>query len=109
MFSQTYPWTKWWVCGQWIDRYITSLIAMGRISLVCFCKVNIHDARNKHDTNEGTWPWAMRSHISKNKLKSFIESFGKKQSCKSSYTIFEKSPNEKHGEHAKTKIKSIPI
>jgi len=51
----------------------------------------------------------MRSHISKNKLKSFIESFGTKQSCKSLDTIFEKSPNEKHGEHVKTKIKSIPI
>jgi hypothetical protein len=48
-------------------------------------------------------------HIFKIKLKSLIKSCRTKQSCKSSYTIFEGLPNEKHGEHAKIKIKNILV
>jgi hypothetical protein len=42
---------------------------MGWMSLVCFCKISIDDAKNKHDVDEGTWPWLMCSHTLKNKIK----------------------------------------
>ncbi len=48
----------------------------------------------------------MCSHISKKRSKPLAKSLGTNQSHESSYTIFEKSLDEKHGERVKVEVKA---
>jgi len=73
----------------------------------CFSKVNNCDATSKLDTDGGTWLQAMCLHISNKRWKPLIKSLGTKQFCKSSYTIFEKPSDERHGKQATIKINAF--
>jgi len=77
---------------------------MGQMLLACFSKVNSCDAMSRHDTNGRTWPWAMCSHIFLKRSKPLARLLGTKQSCKNSYTILERPPNERLGKRVKIKI-----
>jgi len=76
---------------------------MGHMPPDCFSNDKNRDVKNKHYTKSGTWPWAICPHTSKKRLKPLVEAFGTKQFGRSSYTIFERPLEERHGERAKVK------
>jgi hypothetical protein len=80
---------------------------MGRTPPIYFSKANNCDATNRCDTNGGTWPWAMCLHISKKRSKPLVELSGMNQSFKSSYTIPNRSPNERRGKNGKIEINAF--
>jgi hypothetical protein len=83
-------------------------MAMGHMPLDCFSNARSWDVKNKHDIGGGTWTQVMCPNtLKKRKLNPFAESFGTKQSCKSSYTILEGPLQKKCGEWTKAKINAL--
>jgi hypothetical protein len=84
-----------------IEWYVTSPIAMGHMFLDYFSNIKSWDAKNKHDNEDGTWPWIMCPHTLKKRSKPLIETFTTKQCHKNSYTTPKGRLEERQCEQAK--------
>jgi hypothetical protein len=75
---------------------------MGNLSPNCLSNANSGDVERKYDIEGGIWPQTICPQTSKKRLKPFVKSFGTKQFCKSSYTIYQGPLEERCNERTKT-------